>query len=85
MLKVQESICLLVEHVPTNQTSHIVTSHDAGCLTGILQMVNGFSDQADPEIKGKVITRLQNITELQKMLLTCLSGSYNMCIIVFAV
>ena len=40
----------------------------------MFQVVNGFSGQSDPEIKGKVITRLQNITEMQKILMTCLAG-----------
>jgi len=34
-----------------------------------IQIVNGFAGNSDAEIKGKVITRLHNITELQKMLL----------------
>ncbi|XP_052781994.1 Fanconi anemia group D2 protein-like isoform X2 [Mya arenaria] len=42
-------------------------------INWFIEMVNGFSGISDPEIKGKVITRLQNITELQKILLQCLA------------
>ena len=50
----------------------------------MLQVVNGFSGQSDPEIKGKVITRLQNITEMQKVLMTCLAGN-NFILIAYSV
>lgn len=57
-------------HCPCMSVTHNLLLH---CL----QMVNGFAGQSDAEIKGKVITRLQNITELQSMLLKCLSGNVN--------
>lgn len=38
------------------------------------KVVNAFCQQDDPEIKGKVLTRLQNITELQCLLEKCLAG-----------
>ncbi|KAM4651606.1 Fanconi anemia group D2 protein isoform 1-T3 [Discoglossus pictus] len=39
------------------------------------EIVNAFCKQQDPEMKGKVLTRLQNITWLQSVLEKCLIGS----------
>uniref|UniRef100_A0A8C0EBH6 FA complementation group D2 n=1 Tax=Bubo bubo TaxID=30461 RepID=A0A8C0EBH6_BUBBB len=39
-------------------------------------VVNAFCQQQDAEMKGKVLTRLQNITELQNVLGKCLAGEY---------
>ncbi|XP_076870482.1 Fanconi anemia group D2 protein [Brachyhypopomus gauderio] len=39
------------------------------------EVVNAFCRQTDPEMKMKVITRLQNITYLQTLLETCLAAS----------
>ncbi|XP_066521837.1 Fanconi anemia group D2 protein [Hoplias malabaricus] len=39
------------------------------------EVVNAFCKQKDPEMKMKVITRLQNITYLQTLLETCLAAS----------
>ncbi|KAI4901467.1 hypothetical protein NFI96_014945, partial [Prochilodus magdalenae] len=39
------------------------------------EVVNAFCRQMDPEMKMKVITRLQNITYLQTLLETCLAAS----------
>lgn len=38
--------------------------------------MNAFCQQQDAEMKGKVLTRLQNITELQNVLGKCLAGEY---------
>ncbi|KAG8128371.1 hypothetical protein E2320_015228 [Naja naja] len=38
------------------------------------EVVNAFCREEDPHIKGKVLTRLQNITELQCTLEKCLAG-----------
>uniref|UniRef100_A0A670HZN1 FA complementation group D2 n=1 Tax=Podarcis muralis TaxID=64176 RepID=A0A670HZN1_PODMU len=43
-------------------------------LNWFREVVNAFCQQDDPEIKGKVLTRLQNITELQCLLEKCLAG-----------
>uniref|UniRef100_A0A8C5WYS2 FA complementation group D2 n=1 Tax=Laticauda laticaudata TaxID=8630 RepID=A0A8C5WYS2_LATLA len=39
------------------------------------EVVNAFCREEDPNIKGKVLTRLQNITELQCILEKCLAGN----------
>uniref|UniRef100_A0A8B9RG21 FA complementation group D2 n=1 Tax=Astyanax mexicanus TaxID=7994 RepID=A0A8B9RG21_ASTMX len=39
------------------------------------EVVNAFCKQKDPEMKMKVVTRLQNITYLQTLLETCLAGT----------
>uniref|UniRef100_A0AAR2ITG3 FA complementation group D2 n=1 Tax=Pygocentrus nattereri TaxID=42514 RepID=A0AAR2ITG3_PYGNA len=39
------------------------------------EVVNAFCKQTDPEMKMKVVTRLQNITYLQTLLETCLAAS----------
>uniref|UniRef100_A0A8C5SXL5 FA complementation group D2 n=1 Tax=Laticauda laticaudata TaxID=8630 RepID=A0A8C5SXL5_LATLA len=39
------------------------------------EVVNAFCREEDPNIKGKVLTRLQNITELQCILEKCLAAS----------
>ncbi|KAL6457873.1 hypothetical protein MHYP_G00331030 [Metynnis hypsauchen] len=39
------------------------------------EVVNAFCKQKDPEMKMKVVTRLQNITYLQTLLETCLAAS----------
>uniref|UniRef100_A0A670I064 FA complementation group D2 n=1 Tax=Podarcis muralis TaxID=64176 RepID=A0A670I064_PODMU len=44
-------------------------------LNWFREVVNAFCQQDDPEIKGKVLTRLQNITELQCLLEKCLAAS----------
>lgn len=36
--------------------------------------MNAFATQEDPEIRGKSIVRLQNITDLCKVLEKCLAG-----------
>ena len=41
------------------------------------ELVNGFAEQKDAEMKGKIITRLQNITLMQDMLMKCLAGKKN--------
>uniref|UniRef100_A0A8C3IQG4 Fanconi anemia group D2 protein n=1 Tax=Chrysemys picta bellii TaxID=8478 RepID=A0A8C3IQG4_CHRPI len=43
-------------------------------LNWFREVVNAFCQQQDLEMKGKVLTRLQNITELQNMLRKCLAG-----------
>ncbi|XP_055999179.1 Fanconi anemia group D2 protein-like isoform X3 [Ostrea edulis] len=42
-------------------------------LNWFREVVNAFATQIDPEMKGKVITRLHNITEVSKTLEQCLS------------
>lgn len=42
-------------------------------LNWFREVVNAFATQIDPEMKGKVITRLHNITELSKTLEKCLA------------
>uniref|UniRef100_A0A8C5SUZ5 FA complementation group D2 n=1 Tax=Laticauda laticaudata TaxID=8630 RepID=A0A8C5SUZ5_LATLA len=42
------------------------------------EVVNAFCREEDPNIKGKVLTRLQNITELQCILEKCLAGNLNL-------
>ncbi|XP_061473744.1 Fanconi anemia group D2 protein isoform X2 [Rhineura floridana] len=44
-------------------------------LNWFREVVNAFCQQEDPEIKGRVLTRLQNITELQCLLGKCLAAS----------
>ncbi|XP_065409268.1 Fanconi anemia group D2 protein isoform X10 [Chrysemys picta bellii] len=44
-------------------------------LNWFREVVNAFCQQQDLEMKGKVLTRLQNITELQNMLRKCLAAS----------
>ncbi|XP_030061304.1 Fanconi anemia group D2 protein isoform X2 [Microcaecilia unicolor] len=39
------------------------------------EIVNAFCKQQDPEMKGKVLTRLQNITWLQAVLVKCLAAT----------
>nr|XP_032641278.1 Fanconi anemia group D2 protein [Chelonoidis abingdonii] len=43
-------------------------------LNWFREVVNAFCQQQDLEMKGKVLTRLQNITELQNMLGKCIAG-----------
>lgn len=43
-------------------------------LNWFREIVNAFATQIDPEMKGKVITRLHNITELSKTLEKCLAS-----------
>lgn len=45
-------------------------------LNWFREIVNAFATQIDPEMKGKVITRLHNITELSKTLEKCLASVY---------
>ena len=40
------------------------------------QVINAFATQKDPEYKGKVINRLQNISTVQKHLEKCLTGNF---------
>ncbi|KYO27801.1 Fanconi anemia group D2 protein [Alligator mississippiensis] len=44
-------------------------------LNWFREVVNSFCQQQDPEMKGKVLTRLQNITELQSVLGKCLAAT----------
>ncbi|NXA05170.1 FACD2 protein, partial [Sapayoa aenigma] len=44
-------------------------------LNWFREVVNAFCQQQDPEMKGKVLTRLQNITELQNVLGKCLAAT----------
>lgn len=41
-----------------------------------LKVVNAFCKEKDAEMKGKVLVRLQNITELQRLLEKCLVGKH---------
>ncbi|KAJ8301396.1 hypothetical protein KUTeg_020383 [Tegillarca granosa] len=43
------------------------------CINWFREVVNGFANQTDTEMKAKVITRLQNIISLQKKLEKCLA------------
>jgi Fanconi anemia group D2 protein len=43
-------------------------------LNWFREVVNAFATQIHPEMKGKVITRLHNITEVSKTLEQCLFG-----------
>lgn len=47
-------------------------------LNWLREIVNAFATQTDPEMKGKVISRLHNITELTKTLEKCLA-SQSLC------
>ncbi|XP_009955615.1 PREDICTED: Fanconi anemia group D2 protein, partial [Leptosomus discolor] len=44
-------------------------------LNWFREVVNAFCQQQDAEMKGKVLTRLQNITELQNVLQKCLAAA----------
>ncbi|XP_068057865.1 Fanconi anemia group D2 protein [Anomalospiza imberbis] len=44
-------------------------------LNWFREVVNAFCQQEDAEMKGKVLTRLQNITELQNVLTKCLAAT----------
>ncbi|NXL64376.1 FACD2 protein, partial [Chordeiles acutipennis] len=44
-------------------------------LNWFREVVNAFCEQQDAEMKGKVLTRLQNITELQNVLGKCLAAT----------
>ncbi|XP_067417363.1 Fanconi anemia group D2 protein [Emydura macquarii macquarii] len=44
-------------------------------LNWFREVINAFCQQQAPEMKGKVLTRLQNITELQNLLGKCLAAS----------
>uniref|UniRef100_A0A673I040 Fanconi anemia group D2 protein-like n=1 Tax=Sinocyclocheilus rhinocerous TaxID=307959 RepID=A0A673I040_9TELE len=46
------------------------------------EVVNAFCKLNDPEMKMKVVTRIQNITYLQSLLQTCLAGSVLHCLCV---
>ncbi|XP_053376879.1 Fanconi anemia group D2 protein-like [Mercenaria mercenaria] len=61
----------------SQREKEIIISSLFYCINWFIEMVNGFSIQSDAETKAKVITRLQNITQLQKILLTCLSETPN--------
>uniref|UniRef100_A0A663F9G1 FA complementation group D2 n=1 Tax=Aquila chrysaetos chrysaetos TaxID=223781 RepID=A0A663F9G1_AQUCH len=45
-------------------------------LNWFREVINAFCQQQDAEMKGKVLTRLENITELQTVLGKCLAGEY---------
>uniref|UniRef100_A0A8C9FAQ0 FA complementation group D2 n=1 Tax=Pavo cristatus TaxID=9049 RepID=A0A8C9FAQ0_PAVCR len=49
-------------------------------LNWFREVVNAFCQQQDAEMKGKVLTRLQNITELQNVLGKCLAGECEICV-----
>ncbi|XP_060605548.1 Fanconi anemia group D2 protein-like [Ruditapes philippinarum] len=61
----------------STREKEIIVSSLFYCINWFVEMVNGFSNQSDAEIKGKVITRLHNITELQKIILSCLPETPN--------
>ncbi|KAI8481783.1 Fanconi anemia group D2 protein [Branchiostoma belcheri] len=44
-------------------------------LNWFREIINGFSSQSDPEMRGKVLVRLQNITHVQELLRTCLAAT----------
>ncbi|NWI88168.1 FACD2 protein, partial [Pitta sordida] len=44
-------------------------------LNWFREVVNAFCQQQDPEMKGKVLTRIRNITELQNVLGKCLAAT----------
>ncbi|CAH1266603.1 FANCD2 [Branchiostoma lanceolatum] len=44
-------------------------------LNWFREVINGFSSQSDPEMRGKVLVRLQNITHVQGLLNTCLAAT----------
>ncbi|XP_078597368.1 Fanconi anemia group D2 protein-like isoform X1 [Branchiostoma floridae x Branchiostoma japonicum] len=44
-------------------------------LNWFREVINGFSSQSDPEMRGKVLVRLQNITHVQGLLRTCLAAT----------
>ncbi|XP_078340386.1 Fanconi anemia group D2 protein-like [Crassostrea virginica] len=48
-------------------------------LNWLREIVNAFATQTDPEMKGKVISRLHNITELTKTLEKCLAMHARFC------
>ncbi|KAJ6667764.1 hypothetical protein lerEdw1_016085 [Lerista edwardsae] len=55
----REFLCLLLFHA----------------LNWFYEVVNAFCKEKDPEMKGKVLVRLQNITELQCLLEKCLAAN----------
>ncbi|XP_052284224.1 Fanconi anemia group D2 protein-like isoform X1 [Dreissena polymorpha] len=57
----------------SQREKNIIVSSLFYTINWFIEVVNGFAGQSDPEIKAKVITRLQNITEMQKILLKCLA------------
>ena len=52
-------------------------------FTVCFQLVNAFASQIDPEVKAKVIYRLQKITELQNQLPKYLAGKRNKIIVLW--
>lgn len=44
------------------------------CINWFRELVCAFAAETDIEMKGKVIIRLQNITDLQDRLETCMTG-----------
>lgn len=50
--------------------------HMRNAICVCLKVVNAFCQQEDPEMKGRVLARLQNITELQSLLEKYLAGKH---------
>ena len=61
-----DSLSIKERHTLTDTMFHMVN----WCR----ELVNAFASQTDPEMKGKVITRLHNITRMQVMLQKSLAG-----------
>lgn len=56
----------------SQQEKDIILSSLFYCMNWFIEIVNGFCTLSDAEVKAKVITRLQNITELHKLITQCL-------------
>ncbi|XP_025902236.1 Fanconi anemia group D2 protein [Nothoprocta perdicaria] len=59
----------------SKQEREILCSLLFHALNWFREVVNAFCQQQDAEMKGKVLTRLQNITELQNVLGKCLAAT----------
>ncbi|CAI9740292.1 Fanconi anemia group D2 protein-like [Octopus vulgaris] len=63
-----------IETMPTAE-KEIICSSLFYTLNWFREIINLFSTQSDPEVSGKVILRLKNITETQELLVKCLAAT----------
>eukprot|EP00106_Octopus_bimaculoides_P014228 XP_014781670.1 PREDICTED: Fanconi anemia group D2 protein-like [Octopus bimaculoides] len=66
----------VIEKIETVSTAEkeIICSTLFYTLNWFREIINLFSTQNDPEVSGKVILRLKNITDTQELLVKCLAG-----------
>nr|XP_054752442.1 Fanconi anemia group D2 protein-like [Lytechinus pictus] len=59
----------------SKQEKELMSTNLFLCINWFREAINGFATLQDPEMRGKVLGRLQNITRLQELLETCLEAT----------